>query len=75
MVALQMPYSLPLRLLVSVALCMVVESFAQEPTWAFSLTTPVQGAVLRSGEMVPVSVAVGKDVNLRSVKYLLVSCR
>jgi len=65
----QLPYSLPLRLLGSIALCMAVGSFTQEPTWAFSLTTPVQGAMLRSGEMVPVSVEVGKDVNLRSVKY------
>ena len=37
--------------------------------WALTLSTPTEGAVLRSGEMVPVSVEAGKDVNLRSVKY------
>jgi hypothetical protein len=48
---------------------MAVESLTQETTWAFSLTTPVQGAVLRSGEMVPVSVEVAKAIDLRSVQY------
>lgn len=37
--------------------------------WALTLSMPTEGAVLRSGEMVPVSVEVGKAVNLRSVKY------
>ena len=37
--------------------------------WALTLSTPTEGAVLRSGEMVPVAVEVGKDVSLRSVKY------
>ena len=37
--------------------------------WALTLSTPTEGTVLRSGEIVPVSVEVGKEVNLRSVKY------
>ena len=37
--------------------------------WALTLSTPVEGAVLQSGEMVPVSVEVGKEDNLRNVKY------
>ncbi len=37
--------------------------------WALTLSTPTEGAVLRSGEIVPVSVEAGKDVNLRGVKY------
>jgi len=39
------------------------------PVWALTLATPMAGAVLRSGETVPVAVEVRKDVNLRSVKY------
>jgi hypothetical protein len=37
--------------------------------WALTLSTPTEGTVLRSGEIVPVSVEAGKDVNLRGVKY------
>lgn len=38
-------------------------------SWAFTLTAPVSGAQLRSGESVPVSVEAGQDVNLRTVRY------
>lgn len=41
----------------------------QYPSWAFTLTVPASGAQLRSGESVPVSVEVGKDLNLRAVRY------
>jgi hypothetical protein len=44
-------------------------SFTQQTAWSFSLKTPVQGAVLRSGETVPVSVEVANAINLRSVQY------
>ncbi|MDE3218323.1 MAG: hypothetical protein KGO23_02995, partial [Nitrospirota bacterium] len=37
--------------------------------WALTLTAPQPDAVLPSGGATPVVVEVGKDVNLRSVKY------
>lgn len=37
--------------------------------WALTLTAPEADSVLQSGGVTPVVVEVGKDVNLRSVKY------
>src|SRR5690242_14948269 len=51
-----------------ILLWLAVDIF-QYPSWAFTLTVPVSGAQLRSGESVPVSVEVGKDLNLRAVRY------
>lgn len=36
---------------------------------AFTLTEPVEEAVLRSGESVPVAVQIAKDVNIRAIHY------
>jgi hypothetical protein len=50
-----------------------VHGFGWLPTegeaWAFTLTTPTQGAALQSGKPVPVSVVVGKEVDVRTVYY------
>lgn len=43
--------------------------YGQGAAWALTLSTPTAGSVLRSGETVPVAVEVGKEVNLRGVKY------
>lgn len=52
-----------------VVLCLTVAVIEQHHSWAFTLTAPVSGAQLRSGESVPVSVEVGKDVNLLTIRY------
>ena len=37
--------------------------------WAFTFMTPTPGAILQAGKPVPVTVAVGKEVNVRTVHY------
>jgi len=51
------------------ACCLVVGTFNLAPVCAFTLTAPVEGTALRSGDSVPVAVQVGKDVNLRTIRY------
>lgn len=52
-----------------VALWIATSGYWYWEVWALTLSTPIEGAVLRSGETVPVSVEVGKGVSLRTVKY------
>ncbi len=54
---------------IMVALWVSTSYYGYQEAWALTLSMPAEGAVLRSGEMVPVSVEVGKEINLRSVKY------
>ena len=42
---------------------------AEGTAWAITLTTPTNGAALQAGTAVPVAVAVGKELNLRAVRY------
>jgi hypothetical protein len=43
--------------------------WAEATVWALMLKTPTQGVVLQSGQWVPVAVAVGKDLNLRTLRF------
>jgi K319L-like, PKD domain len=43
--------------------------WAEATVWALTLKTPTQGVVLQSGQWVPVAVAVGKDLNLRTLRF------
>lgn len=52
-----------------VPLWAAMSNYGHGEAWALTLATPTEGMVLRSGETVPVSVEVGKEVNLRSVRY------
>jgi hypothetical protein len=56
-------------LLVLAALYLAVETANSDPVWAFTLTAPAEGTALRSGGSVPVAVQVGKEVNLRTIRY------
>jgi hypothetical protein len=55
--------------LILATLYLAVEVAGCDPTWGFTLTTPTEGTVLRSGESVPVAVQVGKDINIRAIRY------
>jgi len=52
-----------------IALWVATSDYWEWNAWALTLSSPTEWTVLRSGEMVPVLVEVGKEINLRSVKY------
>ena len=43
--------------------------WAETTVWALTFTIPTQGVVLQSGQSVPVAMAVGKDLNLRTLRF------
>ncbi|HJT21506.1 MAG TPA: hypothetical protein VJ746_13605 [Nitrospira sp.] len=57
------------RWLPIVSLSLMALVVLQPSVLAFTLTSPVEGAALKSGETVPVAVELGKDTNLRTIHY------
>ena len=43
--------------------------WTEATVWALTFKTPTEGVVLQSGQWVPVAVAVGKDLNLQTLRF------